>query len=210
MYPNFDLENNFKQQKNFENAIIAGIDEAGRGPLCGSVLAGCVVIINQKEYPKNVNDSKKLTEKKREEIFEEILQLEKNGKILFATGEANVNEIESLNIRNATKLAMQRAYLNLLEKYKIDKVDLVLVDGNFTPEINTNAEYVIKGDQKSISIATASIIAKVSRDKILKDMDLEFPEYNWKQNKGYGTKQHIEAIKKYGVCKYHRKSFIHI
>ena len=152
---------------------------------------------------------KKLTEKIREEIFNEILDLEKQNKIFFGIGTASVEEIESINIRNATKLAMKRSYENLLSKYLIS-VDCVIVDGNFTPEIDKAAQYVIKGDQKSISIATASIIAKVSRDNLLKIMDKEYPQYNWKNNKGYGTKEHLEAIKKFGLCKYHRKSFIHI
>ena len=97
----------------------------------------------------------------------------------------------------------------MIEKYKIN-VDLVLVDGNFVPELNTKAEYVIKGDQKSVSIATASVIAKVSRDRLLIELDKQYPQYNWKKNKGYGTKEHMEAIKKYGMCELHRKSFIHL
>lgn len=202
MYPSFDIENTYI------NKVVAGIDEAGRGPLCGPVFASCVVV-NKKYYPKKVNDSKKLTEKVREEIFNEILDLEKQGKIFFGIGTAGVEEIETINIRNATKLAMKRAYENLLSKYLIS-IDYVIVDGNFIPEIDKPAEYVIKGDQKSISIATASIIAKVSRDNLLKIMDKEYPQYNWKNNKGYGTKEHLEAIKKYGLCKYHRKGFIHI
>ena len=202
MYPSFEIENSFN------NKVVAGIDEAGRGPLCGPVFASCVVV-NKKYYPKRVNDSKKLTEKNRQEIFNEILDLEKQNKIFFGIGTASVEEIESINIRNATKLAMKRSYKNLLSKYLIS-VDCVIVDGNFTPEIDKPAQYVIKGDQKSISIATASIIAKVSRDNLLKIMDKEYPQYNWKNNKGYGTKEHLEAIKKFGLCKYHRKSFIHI
>lgn len=202
MHPSFEIENSFN------NKVVAGIDEAGRGPLCGPVFASCVVV-NKKYYPKRVNDSKKLTEKIREEIFNEILDLEKQNKIFFGIGTASVEEIESINIRNATKLAMKRSYENLLSKYLIS-VDCVIVDGNFTPEIDKPAQYVIKGDQKSISIATASIIAKVSRDNLLKIMDKEYPQYNWKNNKGYGTKEHLEAIKKFGLCKYHRKSFIHI
>lgn len=202
MYPSFDIENTYI------NKVVAGIDEAGRGPLCGPVFASCVVV-NKKYYPKKVNDSKKLTEKVRDEIFNEILDLEKQGKIFFGIGTASVEEIENINIRNATKLAMKRAYENLLSKYLIS-IDCVIVDGNFIPEIDKPAEYVIKGDQKSISIATASIIAKVSRDNLLKIMDKEYPQYNWKNNKGYGTKEHLEAIKKYDLCKYHRKSFIHI
>lgn len=200
--PDFSIEDSYNLD------AIAGIDEAGRGPLCGPVFAGCVVL-NREKYPLKINDSKKLTEKNREEIFDEMMDLEKQNLLFFGVGRAEVDEIESINIRNATKLAMQRAYYNLTEKYNF-KVDLVLVDGNFVPELNTKAEFVIKGDAKSLSIAGASIIAKVSRDRLLYKMDLEFPEYNWKNNKGYGTKQHIEAIKKYGLTPYHRKSFIHI
>ena len=198
----FDIEDSY----NLKN--IAGIDEAGRGPLCGPVFSACAMVL--KDFcPKNINDSKKITEKNREKIFEEILKLENDKKLLFGVGEASVEEIETINIREATKLSMKRAYENFVKKYNI-KPDLVLVDGNFIPLIDTKAEFIIKGDAKSISIATASIIAKVSRDRLLRQMDLEFPQYNWKKNKGYGTKEHIEAIKKYGLCKYHRKSFIHI
>jgi len=201
--PTFNIENNF------DFKVIAGIDEAGRGPLCGPVFAACVVIADKTIFPKNINDSKQLTEKQRKDIFGEILELEHKNKIFFGIGRAEVEEIEAINIRNATKIAMERAYYQMLEKYGIN-VDLVLVDGNFIPELNTKAEYVIKGDQKSISIATASIIAKVSRDTLLIELDEQYPEYNWKQNKGYGTKEHIEAIKKYGICPFHRKSFIHL
>lgn len=200
--PNFDIENSFNCN------IIAGIDEAGRGPLCGPVFAGCA-IVDKNFIPKNVDDSKKLSEKQRERIFEEILELENYGKLFFGVGLANIEEIEEFNIRNATKIAMKRSYQNLLDKYN-KSVDLVLVDGNFIPNIETRAEFVIKGDQKSVSIATASIIAKVSRDSLLYELDKEFPCYNWKNNKGYGTKEHMEAIKKFGICKYHRKSFIHV
>ena len=200
--PNFDIEDSYNLP------IIAGIDEAGRGPLCGPVFASCCVV-NKEFYPKDADDSKKISELKREKIFSNILELEKDKKLFFGIGTSSVDEIENLNIRNATKLAMKRAYLNLLEKYNI-KVDIVIVDGNFIPDIDVKADYVIKGDQKSISIAVASIIAKVSRDNLLRQMDLEFPQYMWRKNKGYGTKEHMEAIKKYGICKYHRKSFIHI
>ena len=200
--PSFEIENSY------DNCVVAGIDEAGRGPLCGPVFASCCVV-NKNYYPADVNDSKKLTESKREKIFEDILKLESEKKLLFGIGTASVDEIEKLNIRNATKLAMKRSYIDLLEKYNNVKIDVIIVDGNFVPDVNVKSDYVIKGDQKSISIATASIIAKVSRDRLLRKIDSEFPCYNWKKNKGYGTKEHMEAIKKYGICKYHRKSFIH-
>lgn len=198
--PNFEIENSYNYK------IIAGIDEAGRGPLCAPVFSASVVILDKTLNYTNINDSKKITEEKRENIFNEILELEKNNKILFEIGEASVEEIDNINIRNATKLAMQRSYNNLVNKYNI-KPELVLVDGNFIPDINTKAEYIIKGDQKSISIAMASIIAKVSRDRLIRSLHLEYPQYDWVNNKGYGTAKHIEAIKKYGLCKYHRKTF---
>ena len=201
--PTFDIENSYNLD------FVAGIDEAGRGPLCGPVFSACALILDRNSIPTKIDDSKKISEKNREAIFEEILNLEKEHKILFGIGQSSVEEIEQLNIRNATKLSMARAYNNLVEKYN-QKIDLVLVDGNFVPEISTRAEFIIKGDQKSFSIATASIIAKVSRDRLLRQMDLEFPQYNWIKNKGYGTAEHMEAIRKYGLCKYHRKSFIHL
>lgn len=201
--PNFEIENSFNLK------TIAGIDEAGRGPLCGPVYSACCIIVDQNTYPKSVNDSKKLTEKTREDVFNEVLELEHKGKIFYGIGQGSVEEIESINIRNATKLSMSRAYDDMVKKYNLN-VDLVLVDGNFVPEINARAEFIIKGDSKSISIATASIIAKVSRDRFLRKIDKEFPQYGWLKNKGYGTKEHINAIKKYGLCKYHRNSFIHV
>lgn len=200
--PTFDIEDSYNLK------LIAGIDEAGRGPLCGPVFSACALIVDRKSCPNEINDSKQITEKNREKIFEKVLKLEEEGKILFGIGEGSIEEIEEFNIRNATKLSMERAYKNLIEKYSLS-VDLVIVDGNFVPNISTRAEFIIKGDEKSFSIATASIIAKVSRDRLLRKMDLEFPEYCWCKNKGYGTEEHINAIKKYGISKYHRKSFIH-
>lgn len=199
--PSFDIENSF----NLKN--IAGIDEAGRGPLCGPVFSACALIIDRKACPTEINDSKQITEINREKIFEEILKLEEKGKILFGIGEGSIEEIDNFNIRNATKISMQRAYENLIKKYSLN-IDMVIVDGNFIPKISTKAEFIIKGDEKSISIATASIIAKVSRDRLMRKLDLEFPQYHWIKNKGYGTEEHIEAIKKYGISKYHRKSFL--
>lgn len=199
----------FDKENSFNCNIVAGIDEAGRGPLCGPVYSACAIILDKNSYIADINDSKKLTEHKREKIFNQILELEKERKIIFGIGTASVDEIDIFNIREATKLAMKRSYENLIEKYNI-KPNLVIVDGNFVPNIDNKTEYVIKGDATCPTIATASIIAKVSRDKLLYDMDKEFPQYNWKSNKGYGTKEHMEAIKQYGICKYHRRSFVHI
>ena len=197
--PSFDIENSLL-------GITAGIDEAGRGPLCGPVFASCV-ILNKENFPKNINDSKKITEKNREKIFNEILEYEKQGLLFFGVASVDANTIDKINIREATKLAMFNAYNNLINKYNI-KVNNVIVDGNFTPDINTNSIAVIKGDQKSYSIACASIITKVLRDKELIEKHNQYPQYNFIKNKGYGTKEHIEAIKKYGLIKnYHRKTF---
>lgn len=197
--PTFRIENQYK-------GIIAGIDEAGRGPLCGPVVAGCV-ILNRKKYPLKLNDSKKLSKKQREEIFEEILQLESQEFLYFGIGQADNKEIDQVNIRNATKLAMKRAYEDIKEKYNL-KPDVVLVDGNFVPTIDTRAEFVIKGDAKSFSIAAASIIAKVNRDRFMIQISEKYPKYNWMRNKGYGTKEHLKCIEEYGSTEYHRESFL--
>ena len=197
--PNFDIENNLL-------GITAGIDEAGRGPLCGPVFASCV-ILNKNNFPKNLDDSKKITEKNREKIFNEILEYEQQGLLFFGVASVEANIIDKINIREATKLAMLNSYNDLINKYNI-KVDNIIVDGNFTPKIDINAISVIKGDQKSYSIACASIIAKVSRDKELIEKYNQYPQYNFIKNKGYGTKEHVEAIKKYGLIEnYHRKTF---
>lgn len=192
-----------------ENSLIgttAGIDEAGRGPLCGPVFSACV-ILNKENFPKNLNDSKQITEKNREKIFQEILEFEKNNLLFYGVASVSANIIDNINIREATKLAMKNAYENLINKYNI-KVDNVIVDGNFTPNINTNAIAIIKGDQKSFSVSCASIIAKVLRDRELKEIDKIYPMYDFINNKGYGTKKHIEAIKQYGLIKdYHRNTF---
>ncbi|MFC1659009.1 ribonuclease HII [Pseudomonadota bacterium] len=199
MLPNFDYENLY-------DGIVAGIDEAGRGPLCGPVVASCV-ILNKEKYPKGLNDSKKLSEKKREELFTELLEYESKGFIRFGVGIISSKVIDEINIRNATKLAMKSSYEDVCNRYNVVP-NVVLVDGNFIPEVDTKAECIVKGDAKSLSISAASIIAKVTRDKIMCDLSKEFPCYEWYQNKGYGTKRHIEKIKELGITKYHRKSFL--
>ena len=180
--------------------VVAGIDEAGRGPLSGPVVASCV-ILSVDSYPENLNDSKKLSKKTREEIF---LDLTKS--CIFGVGVVGEKIIDKINILNATKLAMKMAFENMCCQIQ-HKPHFVIVDGNFVPEIDCKALAVVRGDQKSISIAAASIIAKETRDIIMLEIDREFPYYDWKTNKGYPTKKHYEAIKKFGVCKYHRQSF---
>ena len=176
---------------------VCGVDEAGRGPLCGPVVAAAV-ILPKNEKIEGVNDSKKISEKKREILYDVI----KEKAIAVGVGISNVELIEEVNILNATKIAMKKAIENL----KI-KPDYVLVDGNQPIDIIIPFETVVSGDAKSESIAAASIIAKVTRDRMLLDYDKEYPEYGFAKHKGYGTKAHIEAIKKYGLTKIHRPSF---
>lgn len=191
--PDFLIENEL-------GGIVAGIDEAGRGPLSGPVVAACA-ILNVNCYPLELNDSKKLSSKQRAKIF---LQLQNSAK--FGVGIVSEKIIDEINILNATKLAMKIAFENMCEKIGY-KPDSVIVDGNFIPNIDCQATAIIKGDQKSLSIAAASVIAKETRDEIMAQLDQEFPQYNWKRNQGYPTKQHFAAIKEFGICKYHRQSF---
>lgn len=177
---------------------VCGVDEAGRGPLAGPVCAAAV-ILPENTIIDGVNDSKKLSEKKREALFDVIKSSARSYCIAYAT----VEEIESMNILNATMLAMTRA----VEGLEV-KADYAMIDGNRLPDLNIDSEFIIKGDAKSMSIAAASILAKVSRDRLLREYAKEYPEYQFDKHKGYGTKAHIEALKKYGPCPYHRMSFL--
>ena len=177
--------------------ILAGVDEVGRGSLIGPVYAAAV-ILNNSINKKLLKDSKTLTKDKREELEKYI---KKNS--IWAIGQASTNEIEKINILHASLLAMKRAILKLKTK-----PSLVLIDGNKLPDLkNYKLEYIIKGDQKIPSISAASIIAKVSRDKFITKLSKEFNNYGWDTNFGYGTKEHLKAIKKFGITKYHRKTF---
>jgi ribonuclease HII len=178
--------------------FIAGIDEAGRGPLVGPVVAACVILPKNVFIPE-INDSKKLSEEKREVLSEVI----KKVAISYAIGIVDCEEIDKINILNATYKAMQIAISKIQQK-----IDYLLVDAITIPQIEINQKAIIKGDSKSISIAAASILAKVERDKIMKEYHKIYPQYNFEKNKGYGTKEHIEALKKYGPCPIHRKTFI--
>ena len=184
-----------KQKEGYK--IICGVDEAGRGPLCGPVVAGAV-ILKEDEFIEGINDSKKISEKKREKIFEEI----KEKAVAYGVGIVYQEEIDKINILNATKKAMKMA----VESLKV-KPDFVLIDGNQNVDLEMKSEPIIKGDALSISIAAASIVAKVTRDRMLIEEDKKYPEYGFAKHKGYGTKAHIEAIKKYGLCPIHRKTF---
>ena len=177
--------------------MIAGVDEVGRGSLIGPVYAAAV-ILNNSINKKKLKDSKKLSRKKRE-ILEKYIK--KNS--YWSIGSASLKEIEKLNILNASLLAMKRAIIKLKIKPK-----QVLIDGNKVPKIkNYNLKYVIKGDEKIPEISAASIIAKVSRDRLITKMSKKYIKYSWNKNAGYGTKDHLSAIKKFGITKYHRKTF---
>lgn len=188
----------FDAEKRRVYPILCGVDEAGRGPLAGDVYAAAV-ILDHKCQIEGINDSKKLTEKKRELLFEEIC--EKSEAYFIAT--ATVDEIEDFNILGATMLAMRRAVEGLRET-----PSYVLIDGNRMPKLSVPAETVIKGDANSASIAAASILAKVARDRKLRELDKIYPEYGFSKHKGYGTKAHYEAILKYGPSPVHRMSFL--
>lgn len=180
-----------------EYGSVCGIDEAGRGPLAGDVYAAAVVF-DEGVAIDGLNDSKKLTEKKREALFDEICAKAK----AYCIASASVDEIERLNILQADFLAMQRAYNGLGVS-----AGIVLVDGNQLPTIDAEMKYVVKGDGKSASIAAASILAKVSRDRYMKQMSEIYPQYGFEKHKGYGTKEHYAAVEKYGLCPIHRRSF---
>ncbi len=178
--------------------IIGGVDEVGRGPLIGSVVTACVVL------PKNfrlegLTDSKKLSEKKRNKFYDVIM----NSALAVGIGECSESEIDKYNIYEATKIAMKRAINNASKKIKIEHVLIDAMPLDF--DIPTTS--IIKGDAKSISIAAASVIAKVTRDRMMYELDKKYPMYDLANNKGYPTKKHIEAIEKYGITKYHRLSY---
>lgn len=177
---------------------ICGVDEAGRGPLAGPVCAAAV-ILHKGEIIEGVNDSKKLTEKKREALYDVI----KEKAVAYSIAFASVEEIEEMNILNATMLAMKRA----VEGLEVP-ADYAMIDGNKIPDLNIPAECVVKGDANSMSIAAASILAKVTRDRLCAEYETEYPQYGFAKHKGYGTKLHREMILKYGPCKIHRMSFL--
>ena len=178
--------------------VICGVDEAGRGPLAGPVFAAAVVLPDG-HIIEGVNDSKKLSEKKREMLFDKIIE----ECVCYSIGTASEKEIDEINILQATYLAMKRA----VEGLEI-KPDYVLIDGNRMPPLDIPAETIVKGDGKSASIAAASIIAKVSRDRYMLELAKKYPQYEFEKHKGYGTKLHYEKIAEHGISDIHRKSFL--
>ncbi len=177
---------------------ICGVDEAGAGPLAGRVYAAAVVLPKDIQI-EGLNDSKKLTEKRREKIFERIV----SSALAYAISWADANEVDNINILNARMLAMERA-TQALE----DATDFALIDGNKNTGICISNQTVVKGDEKSASIAAASILAKVSRDRYMKHMAQKYPQYAFEKHKGYPTKLHYERLREYGSCEIHRKSFL--
>ena len=177
--------------------LICGVDEAGRGPLAGPVFAAAVILPEGKIID-GVNDSKELSEKKRELLFDKIIE----EALDYSIASASEKEIDELNILNATYLAMKRAVEGL------KSADYALIDGNRMPPLNINGETVIKGDAKSASIAAASILAKVSRDRVMLELAEKYPQYQFEKHKGYGTKLHYEMLDKFGPSEIHRQSFL--
>ncbi len=186
------------------NGLIAGFDEAGRGPWCGPVVAACVCwpdLQVPEELANAINDSKKITAKKREALFPKIMA----SNAIVGIGQASAEEIDEMNILQASFLAMYRA----LEQVRAKGVHPVfgLIDGNRLPAWDMPCQAVIGGDGKSLSIGAASIVAKVVRDRLMADLAKEFPEYGWERNAGYGTAEHIQALKEHGPTVHHRKSY---
>ena len=196
-----DLEDTYKYEKELRNKginFIAGVDEVGRGPLVGPVVAACVVL-PEKFNLDGLTDSKKLSEKKREFFYEEI----KKQALGVGIGIISEKVIDEVNIYEATKLAMKQAINNCLKECKIEHV---LIDA-MPLDIDIDTTSLIKGDLRSITISAASVIAKVTRDHMLDELDVKYPQYDFKKNKGYPTKEHLDAIAKYGILDEHRRSY---
>ncbi len=188
----------FDSQYRENSRLVCGCDEAGRGPLAGDVFAAAVVF-DEGTVIEGINDSKKLSEKKREKLFDEI----KEKALCWSIKTASIQEIEKLNILNCAMLAMKRAVEDLPVK-----PDICLIDGNKTPELDVKSQAVVGGDAKSQSIAAASILAKVARDRYMLEMAKKYPQWQFEKHKGYGTKLHYEMIDKYGESPIHRPSFL--
>lgn len=195
--PDFSIEQEY-------DGLVVGIDEAGRGPLAGPVVAACTYISAEMSvvpFVSALNDSKKLTAKKRDILEPQIREL-----CPYGIGICSAEEIDALNIHQATLLAMHRAYHTMLDTFDV-RPDAALIDGKFIPKLPCNAQAVIKGDSRSCSIAAASILAKIHRDRMMAEYHEAYPYYGWDKNAGYGTKAHIEGIHRHGITPYHRKSF---
>ena len=193
--PDYSIEQELKAQG---FTCICGVDEAGRGPLCGPVFAAACILPDGL-YIEGLNDSKKLTEKKREKLFDII----KKEAVAYSIASADVEEINEMNILEADLLAMRRAIDGLGVK-----ADFAIIDGNIARDFPIPARAVVKGDSKSMSIAAASVLAKVARDRLCLELDRKYPQYGIAKHKGYGTKEHTELLKQYGPSPIHRLSFL--
>ncbi|MBK1883293.1 ribonuclease HII [Luteolibacter pohnpeiensis] len=193
--PDFSFENALRQQG---ISLIAGIDEAGRGPLAGPVSAAAVILPSDTQIPA-LDDSKKLSAKKREQLYDILTQ---DPEVIWAVAFAEVEEIESLNILRASHLAMERAVSRLRQHPQ-----RCLIDGLRVKNFPWPHDAIVKGDSRSLSIAAASVIAKVSRDRVMKTLHEEFPQYGFAKHQGYGTREHLEALRTHGPCRHHRRSF---
>ena len=205
MKPSFSEEKKLWKQG---YKCVAGLDEAGRGPLAGPVVAGAVVILDYKKIirqlaDKNINDSKKLSEKQREEIYKFLIN---HPQIKWGAGIVSEKVIDKINILEATKLAMNKALRQAQGRLK-KNADFLLLDGNFAVYCATPQRSVVKGDAKVMSIAMASIIAKVTRDRLMQKYHKKYPQYGFDKHKGYGTASHFASIEKHGPCQIHRKTF---
>ena len=193
--PDYSIENELKEQG---YAYVCGVDEAGRGPLCGPVYAAACILPDGLVI-EGLNDSKKLTEKKREALFDVICE----NAVAYCIASASVEEIDELNILEADLLAMRRAIDGLAVK-----AEFAIIDGNVARDFQIPAKAIVKGDAKSMNIAAASVLAKVARDRVCIELDSQYPQYEIAKHKGYGTKAHMEALRKYGPSPIHRKKFI--
>ena len=199
--PTYDLERALHDEG---FTVVCGVDEAGRGPLCGSVVAAACILPDGLDIPE-LNDSKKLTPKKRDKLFDLI----REQAVAYGIAEGTVEEINELNILEADLLAMRRAIDNLRTPEGLPyKADFALIDGNVDRDFQIPARAVVKGDALSMSIAAASILAKVTRDRMCEDMDKMYPQYGIAKHKGYGTKEHMNALREFGPSPIHRKKFI--
>ena len=199
--PDFSIELSAREQG---YSVVCGVDEAGRGPLCGSVVAAACVLPHDVDLPQ-LNDSKKLTPKKRDLLFDQICEKA----LAYGIAEATVEEINELNILEATLLAMRRAIESLhTPDGEVVVADFALIDGNIDRDFPVPAKAVVKGDAISMSISAASILAKVTRDRMCLDMDAAYPQYGIAKHKGYGTKEHMNALRVHGPSPIHRTKFI--
>lgn len=193
--PDYEIENSFRRQF---SGLICGVDEAGRGPLCGPVCAAAVILPPNAEI-EGLNDSKKLSESRRERLYDVIM----SAAVSVGVGWASPEQIDELNILNATFSAMRSA----IDSMPV-KPALALIDGNRAPGLQIPTKCVVKGDSLSMSIAAASVIAKVSRDRLMQDLARQYPQYNLQKHKGYPTREHYELLLKYGVAPIYRRSFL--